>query len=242
MSDFSSCEWSDSNILDETENSCSWSDTDNVEQTCSWSSDSAPQQSPSKFQDECSKDWSSPVSLLDSNISEASWTPPPTPVKRCSPRVPKAKRYLYTEEGHIPNSHFTAEKWNLFKVMEISGCEDNCTTRIHGLMEYDVLRAHSMFTSLSNAEQRQWVYDYLSNHCPNSQSGTSDPTGLKFILCGKNVCQPLWLATLALSTSRFYELRKLFLEDSGPPANKKARSFLSKSLEAVSWMTNYFNK
>ena len=59
----------------------------------------------------------------------------------------------------------------------------------------------------------------------NNQSGISDPTGLKFILCGKNFCQPLWLATLALSTSRSYELRKIFLEDSGPPANKKARSF-----------------
>ena len=223
MSDFSSCEWSDSNILDETENSCSWSDTDNVEQTCSWSSDSAPQQS--KFQDECSKDWSSPVSLLDSNISEASWTPPLTPMKRCSPRVPKAKRYLYTEEGHIPNSHFTAEKWNLFKVMEISGCEDNCTTRIHGLMEYDILHAHSMFTSLSNAEQRQWVYDYLSNHCPNSQSGTSDPTGLKFILCGKNVCQPLWLATLALSTSRFYDSENYFWKIQDPLQIKRLDLF-----------------
>lgn len=132
---------------------------------------------------------------------------------------------MQTEEmACTPNSQFTIMKWDLFKVMEISGCAPNCTTSIHGLTEYDILRAHSMFASLNNAEQRRWSYDYFSNHCPNDESGTSDPSGLKFILCGKSVCQPLWLATLGMSTSRFYDLRRLFQEDMGPPASKKPRS------------------
>jgi hypothetical protein len=129
-----------------------------------------------------------------------------------------------------PNSQFVNVKWSLFKVMELSGCAPNCTTSVHGLTEYDILRAHSMFVSLSNVEQRRWVYDYFSNHCPNDESGTSDPSGL----CGKDVCQPLWLATLAMSTSRFYDHRRWFLEDVGPPAKKKQRLFPAKSFEAIS--------
>jgi hypothetical protein len=120
------------------------------------------------------------VNLLDISISsEASWTPPSTPQKntlRCSPRVPKAnRRYMQTEDmACTPNSQFVNVKWSLFKVMELSGCAPNCTTSVHGLTEYDILRAHSMFVSLSNVEQRHWVYDYFSNHCPNDESGTGE--------------------------------------------------------------------
>lgn len=145
-------------------------------------------------------------------------------------------------EEVTPNRHFTAMKWDLFEVMEMNGCEETCTTCVHGLTEYDILRVHSVFTSLTTVEQRRWVHEYLCNNCPTDESGTSDPSGLQFILCGRAVCQPLWLATLSVSTSRFYDLRKLFLENSGPPAKKKPRSVSAKSFAAISWMTSYFDK
>lgn len=248
MSTSSSCEWS---VSDEASaSSCSWSDTAS---SCTWSSgdnDSASVSYP-HIDFSPQPEISSPneeINLLDSSMnSEVSWTPPPTPpdnATRCSPRLPKAnKRYRQDEDGACsPNSQFTNMKWSLFKVMEMNGCASNCTSSVHGLTEYDILRAHSLFTSLNNAEQRRWVYDYFSNHCPNDESGTCDPSGLKFILCGKNVCQSLWLATLAISTSRFYDLRRLYLEDIGPPAKKKPRSCSAKSYEAISWMTSYFDR
>ena len=124
----------------------------------------------------------------------------------------------------------------------INGCEEKCTTLKHGLTEYDILRAHSMFASLSNADQRRWIYEYLSNNFPNNETGGRNPSGLQFILCGKNVCQSVWLISLAINTSRFYDLRKSYMEDLGPPAKKKARSCSVKSFEAISWMSSYFDR
>lgn len=126
--------------------------------------------------------------------------------------------------------------------MEINGCEECCASAIHGMTEYDILNAHSMFISMSIADQRRWVHEYFSNHCLIDDTGASDLSRLKFILCGKDVCQPLWLATLAMSTSRFYDLRKLFMESTGPPERKKPRSLSAKTVAAISWMTSYFDR
>ena len=214
--------------------SCRWSDTSSST-SCTWSSHETSQH-------------------LDTTIdsSNASWTPEPvTPTKqslaptslRCSPRVRKVnKRYLDSEIVRTPNSQFTTEKWNLFNVMEMNCCGESCTIRLHGLTEYDVLSAHSMFSSKGIVEQRNWLYEYFTNHCPHSDVGSSDLSRLQFILCGKNVCQAVWLATLAISTSRFYDVRKLFVEGIGLLERKKLRSISPKSIAAISWMTSYFDK
>lgn len=236
----SSCEWSSN----ETDSSCYWTSDEVPLQTINTSSEEnwTPPVTPTRRVDISMSHSPEAASLLDSSLSEANWTPPTTPAKRCSPRVRKEnKRYIQLEEA-TPNCLFTNVKWDLFKVMEMTGCQENCTTYVHGLTEYDILRAHSMFTLLSRAEQRRWVHEYLCNNCPSNESGISDPSELQFILCGRMVCQPLWIATLAMSTSRFYDLRKLFLEDSGPPSKKKPRSVSAKSFEAISWMTSYSNR
>lgn len=221
---------------DDTLSSCNWSDSTTT--SCSWSSNETSQSLPE----------------LDekTDSSNISWTPEQvTPIKqpltatnlRCSPRVPKVnKRYMDSELVHTPNRYSTTEKWDLFNVMEINGCGESCTTRLHGLTEYDVLSAHSMFSSKSIAEQRQWLYEYFTNHCPNDEMGFLDLSRLQFILCGKNVCQAVWLATLAISSSRFYDVRKLFVEGIGPPERKKPRSISPKSITTISWMTSYFDK
>ena len=126
--------------------------------------------------------------------------------------------------------------------METNGCQEHCATSVHDLSEYDTLLAHSNFVSMTIAEQRLWIYNYFSSHCPNDEVGTKNPTGITIFLCGRVVCQSLWLAALGISSSRFYDLRKQFLESMGPPTPKKARSLSSKSLAAISWMTTYFDK
>ena len=240
--------------------SCDWSDeTDsNVGTSCSWSTDG----------DE--EELSSPVNVdlassVDSSVSN--WTPSPTksplahstPVNmtvtpekkgidkktqkksvRHSPRVPKVNR-KYVSDSEPSPSHSLSEKWDLFMVMNLNGCQEHCASSLHGLSEYDILITHSNFVSMTSADQRVWVYDYFNSHCPNDEDGKKTPTGIQFFLCGRNVCLSVWLAALGISNSRFYDLRKQFLECSGPPA-KKPRSLSSKMLAAISWMSSYFNK
>lgn len=236
--ELSSCEWSDIDT-DNSNTSCSWTD----QETCQLPANNGTLDS---------------SALNTSFSSDASWTPPllmaaqhSTPKRqsisstklRCSPRMPKINRkYFDCEITRTPNSNFTTEKWSLFNVMEMNGCEESCVASVHGLTEYDVLCANNTFSSMNIADQRRWIYEYFSNHCPNNDAGISDPSGLQFILCGKNVCQAVWLATLAISTSRFYDIRKQFIEGEGPPERKKSRSLSAKSVATISWMTSYFNK
>lgn len=200
---------------------------------------------------------STPVSPVQ-DIS-ANWTPSPlkgvllmsTPVRkkrhtaskpgsiRRSPSIPKGNSMMFERS---PNSQFMSEKWELFKVMSINGCQEHCTTTAHDLGEYDILLAHSSFISVSSTEQRRWIYHYFNTHCPNDKEGVKHPGGIQFFLCGKPVCQGLWLAALGISTSRFYDSRRQFLEETGPPAQKKHRSLSAKSLSAISWMRSYFEK
>ena len=257
------CDWSDVEDMEQIE-SLVHSDaeftassvSESLGSSCSWSEDDEKHtqsefviQSPSQ-------------SVLREGNSKSSlpdfiWTPPPeTPSRssffanaesslRRSPRAPKvSKKFAALRDNfhRTPNNQFSADKWDLFHVMELNGCCEHCTTKVHGMTEYDILMAHSAFTSMNNAEQRRWMYDYFTSHCPNDENGAKEPSRMQFFLCGKAVCQPLWLASLAMSTSRFYDLRKQFMEGSGPPAKRKSRSLASKSLKTISWMTSYFER
>ena len=95
--------------------------------------------------------------------------------------------------------------------MELNGCSPFCASKVHGLTEYDILLAHSMFTSKKQHEQRTWILEYFATHCPNTE-GERDFKNMKFMLCGKTVCQVLWQTVISVSTSRFYDLRKIFIE------------------------------
>ena len=53
----------------------------------------------------------------------------------------------------------------------------------------------------------------------------------------------LWLEILSVSTSRFYRLRQDFLQFGGiTSATKRQRSLSSKTLEAITWMEQYFQR
>jgi len=195
MSSSCVCEWSD--LSEESSNSCSWSSSSIAHWTLAIM----------------------PSSILDTSIGESSqgscseatdWTPSPiktmtltsTPLqKKVTPTSPRIQTLKCTERS--PNSQFVSQKWELFNVMTINGCQESCTTAVHDLTEHDILLAHSSFVSKSCSQQRHWIYDYFSTHCPNTEDNAKSPSGMKFFLCGKAVCQPLWLAALGVSTSRF---------------------------------------
>ena len=58
---------------------------------------------------------------------------------------------------------------------------------------------------------------------------------MKFMLCGKELCLPLWLTILSVSSSRFYEVRKEYLNGkSNCAAPKKVRSISALGLPVFS--------
>lgn len=203
------------------EESCSWSGEESWP-SCDWSS---PPNSPS-----------SPNTIYQHNIFE-------TPAKEQSsnklwrsPRVPKAR--LKFDPSNIVKDDVG---WQLSKVVELNGCLPHCAIKVHGLGEYDLLLAHSMFTSKGVNEQRTWLIEYFATHCP-LKNGEKDYKNIQFMLCGKVVCQNLWQATLSISTSRFYDLRKDFLNDIPSRKAKKTKLLAPKSMKTLEWMRNYFNR
>ena len=131
--------------------------------------------------------------------------------------------------------------WQLSKVMELNGCQPCCAVSVHGLNEYDVLLCHSMFTSKDLSEQRNWLMEYFTTHCPVN-NGDKDFKCMKFVLCGKEVCHNLWKATLSVSTSRFYDVRKDFLDNIPTRKERQAKSLSPKSMKTIEWMRSYFDR
>ena len=120
---------------------------------------------------------------------------------------------------------------------------NGCARRIHNLTEYDILLEHSGFWSKSYPLQRQWILDYFRNHCPNIKHGEKDLQNMQYLLSGRSVCQPLWLAALSISTSRFYSVRNDFLKGIVTVSiEKRSRVLASKSLAAIAWMKSYFDR
>ena len=167
---------------------------------------------------------------------------------RRSPRIPKPRRSLtsdvfYSQCRDSPSCDPEEKSWQLSAVMVLNGCGVRCATTIHSLTEYDILLEHSGFWSKSYSSQRQWLLDYFRNHCPNSKQGDRDLKSMQYILSGRSVCQSLWLAALSISSSRFYSVRSDFLEGIASVSLEKCSRVLApKSLAAIAWMKNYFDR
>ena len=133
--------------------------------------------------------------------------------------------------------------WSLTRVTLYDGCSERCALLKHHLSEYDILSAHSNFSTKSEDQQRQWLFDYLSSHCPNNADGEKDPKKMKFLLCGKEVCLPIWLIILAVSSSWFYSIRKEYIEGKANSiALPKHRPLSPKSCQAIAWLTSLFER
>ena len=207
---------------------------------CSWSSDS-------EREPWSSCEWSDTSSDLEP--SDMTTSPPrkavtkvdlprvlESPLRR-SPRVPKVKPKF------DPSSIVKDELgWQLSKVMELNGCNPQCAKNVHDLHEHDILIAHAMFTSKPQGEQRSWILEYFATHCPYAPDGKKDIKNLRYILCGRIVCRALWLAVLAIGTSRFYDIRKEFITVGSSYQEKKGRSLSPKSMKCIEWMRSYFER
>ena len=266
-----SCDWCDNSSSRNTGSfgSCDWSDGDSncSYGSCDWS-DSSEEIEKHRTSKSAAIDLSlmvveqhspnagSPFTSATSSQGEESNTkkrnPNATPPKasggsmcvRRSPRVALKKNLSLDVDTACRSIPFGKEDagWQLFHVMELNGCADCCASKVHGLTEYDILCAHASFTSKTVVQQQQWVFDYLTNNCPNNASGEKDPREMQFIICGKIVCSTLWFEILSLSNSRFYEIRKKFLAGQSQPTQKRMRSPSAKTMQSVAWMTSYFDR
>lgn len=241
-----SCDWSPSVVTD-------W-DSSNLSdlESCEWSEGESS--GPERYEQLCLSKRTPTLLLLLCDWSEtscdtASSRSQPlslvrhaeTSALRWSPRTlkPSNKATLAISQ----KIDFGNEGWQLSAVMKLNGCSENCTSEVHGLTEFDVLLAHSTFYCKSYAEQRQWLLDYFLSHCPNGSLGEKEPRNMQYLLCGRVVCQRVWLTTLSISTSRFYEIRKDFMGGIViTEAEKRSRSLAPKSLEAIAWMKTYFER
>lgn len=71
-------------------------------------------------------------------------------------------RLLAINDSSISKSISDSLSWSVIDVLELKGCEDRCVMGKHGLSEFDILLAHSMFSSKDITQQRQWLFDYFS--------------------------------------------------------------------------------
>ena len=139
----------------------------------------------------------------------------------------------------------TLANWELTTVFELNGCSPKCASSVHGLTEFEVLRAHSLFSDKSTQEQNKWILEYFNTHCPSDRStGDKTPKDLTYVIGGKVVCMNVWLQVLPLSLSRFYRLRQECVKYEANPglSYKKPRSQSSKTMDAVAWMAEYFER
>ena len=133
----------------------------------------------------------------------ASQTQSLLPVRK-SPRAAAVLRPRFDPSRVVTNE----DGWQLSSVIDSQGCQPRCCKEVHGLSEYDVLIAHSSFSSKSPADRRAWLLEYFDTNCPHNEQGEKDPKCMQYILCGRLVCRAIWQAVLLISTSTFYSLRK----------------------------------
>ncbi len=168
---------------------------------------------------------------------------PKSPKKRrlefySSPAPSEAENYDGIEVE--PDTSTTGNTiWSLSAITEFKGCANKCASTVHDLIEYDILTAHLIFSSRDTIQQRQWLFDYFSSHCPNAPSNRKDTKNMKFLLCGKEVCFPLWLLILSVSSSRYYQIRKEYADGKSLQGH---RSMSVKSCQAIAWLTSFFDR
>lgn len=137
-----------------------------------------------------------------------------------------------------------SKEWTLSSVINMNRCSPSCAVQVHGLTEFEVLRAHSLFSDKSTPDQNKWILEYLNAHCPTNASGEKLPKDVKYIVAGKTVCLNIWLQILSLSLSRFYRSRQecVQFEANSGFAAKKPRSTSSKTTKSIAWMRQYFDR
>lgn len=124
------------------------------------------------------------------------------------------------------------------KIYSLDGCSTKCAKAVHHLSETDIWMTYQRFTTLSNFQQRQWILNYFHSNSTLEEKETT------FMVSGKCVCLAVWLGTLSLSRTRYYEVRKAFC--SGVVSFERIHSPTTvhrpKSYKAIAWMQSYFHQ
>ena len=125
--------------------------------------------------------------------------------------------------------------------MLMEGCAEQCVTKVHELSELDVLCSQAQFAAKTPQEQNQWIIDYFLSYCSCYGAGNRDSRNIAYIVAGRTVCLNVWLG---ISVSRYYRLRREFLENGGSlsQVTRRSRSLSPKTVKAVAWMEHYFNR
>ena len=95
---------------------------------------------------------------------------------------------------------------------------------------------HNYFSQLPKSRKRTWLLEYFRIHSFIIDNGQMDIT---MLVCGKKVCQAVSIATLGISHSFFYNMRKKFLSGSITVMSETQRSPLEKTSQAIAWLQNY---
>ena len=136
---------------------------------------------------------------------------------------------------HLPH---IAERWDLLSVFKVKGCSDGpCAVAVHQLTPGDVLFYHENYSMRDHLQQRQWLFDFLSSNCSRVEKV------FNFVVCGKSVCQDIWLQVLGLAPSKFSKVKSEFLR--GKVSMEKPISSRKPKLstcETIGWMGNYFER
>ena len=129
--------------------------------------------------------------------------------------------------------------WDILHILNMECCSSEPAYQAHGLTPGEVGFFHSNFSCRSNTGQNQWILEYMNSNC----SRLGEVPSFRFVVCGKIVCQKLWLSILNVSHSRFYRVRSLYLDGMVCLETSQLKSTLSlKSHEAVAWLGNYFER
>ena len=132
-----------------------------------------------------------------------------------------------------------SESWDVLRVVDMNCCSTEQAQQAHLITPGEIGFFHKNFNSRSHLSQNQWIIDYMNSNC----SRHCDVPSFNFIVCGKPVCQKLWLSILNVSLSRFYRLRSLYLDGKVClEVSQLKRSVSVKSNEAIAWMGNYFDR
>ena len=126
--------------------------------------------------------------------------------------------------------------WDLIAVINMHGCSIKCATTTHHLLPTDVLRYHEHFAALSQVAKKQWLLDYFIMN----SSVQSKQAELAYMICGKSVCFKLWVATLDISNSYFYSVKRLFLNGHKRVIQHVQHAPLLRTSEALAWLDSFF--
>lgn len=123
-------------------------------------------------------------------------------------------------------------------VFEVNGCSEvPCAVAVHQLTPGDVLFYHENYSTRDQLQQRQWLFEFLSSNCCRAEKTVN------FVVCGKSVCQDIWLKVLGIAPLKFSKVKSKFLRGkvSSEKPNPSRKPKLS-TCEAIAWMGNYFER